>query len=95
MDSANIAHSRFTSLPLVFPLPLSSPLALLLMIMAVMTEEMRRRHKKKYRDGEIWDGNKEKEGNGKMTKAGKPKGVGKKDAGDPQAPLLKLLLCRT
>lgn len=47
VDSANIAHSRSTSLPLVFPLSLSSPSALLLMVMAVMTEETKRRHRRK------------------------------------------------
>lgn len=49
VDSANIAHSRSTSLPLVFPLSLSSPSALLLMVMAVMTEETKRRHRRKIR----------------------------------------------
>lgn len=51
--------------------------------------------KKKYGDGEIWEGNREEAGNGKMRNAGKQKRVEKKDAGDPPAPLLKLLLCRT
>lgn len=92
VDSANIAHSRSTFLPLVFPLPLSSPLALLLMIMAVMTEEMKRRHKKKYRDGEIWEGKREKAGNGKTSNAGKPKGVGKKGCKRSSGSFIKTII---
>lgn len=63
MDSANIARSRSASLPArLSPSPLPPTPALPLMVMALMTEETKRRHggvegvREADGDGEIWEG---------------------------------------
>lgn len=70
MDSANIArsHSAFSVHPPPLPFLFLPPSALPLMVMALMTEETKRRHgggtreRREIGDGEIWEG---KRGSGK------------------------------